>query len=316
MSHRRTSRSGESLRTLGLILAGAGLFGAGVYLGWHLSPEKGEAPGVQESPPVSTPSPEEAEPKGPLAGEPLTGQPEPSGEEPGEALPPPVQGAFIALVIDDLGRSLAEIDALDRLAVPLSYAVLPYEPKTREVVAELRRRRKEILCHLPMEAWNGANPGPGALSSAMSLEELAAATRAALAAVPGAVGLNNHMGSSLSADPRAMAAILAVVGERQLFFLDSRTSPRSVGYRTALSLGIPAAERHVFLDGDRDTQAIRHQFRRLLDVARQRGSAIAIAHPHSTTLEVLAAEIPVARDRGYEFVPVSYLLDRTAAHPE
>jgi polysaccharide deacetylase 2 family uncharacterized protein YibQ len=237
--------------------------------------------------------------------------------EPGAtgALPREPGATRIALVIDDLGRSLDDLESLRRLDVPLTYAVLPFESQTPEVVATLRRRHEEILCHLPMEPRNGGNPGPGALRIGMSRDQLRNATQAALAAVPGAAGVNNHMGSGLSADAPSMATILGVIGAQGLFFLDSRTSAQSVAYRLATSLGVPAAERQVFLDDDPTPDAVAAQFHRLLDLARTRGEAIAIGHPHSATLATLALEVPRAQSLGYHFVRVSALLDRPTPPP-
>ncbi len=268
----------------------------------------------QPAPPgegVPAPEPEGAAPtKPPPAGPPRGAEPPPGPA--GSAVPPPRprEGpARVALVIDDLGRSFEELTSLEALGVPLSWAVLPFESRTSEVAAEIKRRGHELLCHLPMEAKNGENPGPGALRSAMSGPELAEATRKAIAAVPGAVGVNNHMGSGLTADRERMAAVLAAIRANELFFLDSRTSAESVGYAVAIELGMPAAERQVFLDPDPAPEAIRAQFERLLSLARERGAAIAIGHPYPSTLAVLAEEVPRARAAGYEFVPVSYLLD-------
>jgi uncharacterized protein len=222
----------------------------------------------------------------------------------------PVHGARIAVVIDDLGHDVAELRPLEGLGVPVTYSVLPYEQQTPQVVAELRGRRAEMLLHLPMEPKNGENPGPGALLQGMSDGELRQRTEAALKAVPGAVGVNNHMGSLLSAEEGPMTTVLGVLAERNLFFLDSRTSAESVGYKVALGLGVPAAERQVFLDGEATPEAIHTQFQRLLDLARTRGAAIAIGHPHPETLAALVREVPRARAEGFEFVPVSYLLTR------
>ena len=222
----------------------------------------------------------------------------------------PVHGARIALVIDDLGHDVAELRPLEALGVPVTYSVLPYEPQTPEVVAELRQRKAEILLHLPMEPRNGENPGPGALLQGMSDGELRQRTEEALKAVPGAVGVNNHMGSLLSAEEGPMTTVLGVLAERSLFFLDSRTSADSVGYKVALGLGVPAAERQVFLDGEATPEAIHAQFQRLLSVARARGSGVAIGHPHPETLAALTREVPKAKADGFEFVPVSYLLTK------
>jgi uncharacterized protein len=223
----------------------------------------------------------------------------------------PVHGVRVALVVDDLGGSVGELQPLEELGVPVTYSVLPFAEETPQVVSELRQRRAEILLHLPMEPKNGEDPGPGALLQGMTDEELREKTLAALQAVPGAVGVNNHMGSLLSAAEGPMTAVLGVLAARGLFFLDSRTSAQSVGFEVARRLGIPAAERQVFLDGDPAPEAIRGQFERLLGLARVHGAAIAIGHPHPDTLAVLTAEVPRARALGYEFVPVSYLLTRS-----
>jgi uncharacterized protein len=217
----------------------------------------------------------------------------------------------LALVIDDLGRDINEVQVLKALGIPISYSVLPFEEQTQPVVAALRAQKVEILCHLPMEPKNGQyDPGPGALRLGMGEAELQERTLAALQAVPGATGVNNHMGSVLSENESSMRAILGVLATRNLFFLDSRTSPKSVGYRIASSLGMPAAERQVFLDDDPRDEAITKQLERWLALAKSKGAAIAIGHPHPQTLAVLAREVPRIREAGYQFVPVSFLLDR------
>ncbi|MEM8996485.1 MAG: divergent polysaccharide deacetylase family protein [Acidobacteriota bacterium] len=216
----------------------------------------------------------------------------------------------IALVIDDLGRSLADIEALGRLGVPITYAVLPFETRTPEVVSMLRGRGQEIFVHLPMEAKGAANPGPGALRVAMADAELRRLTAAALDAVPGAVGVNNHMGSAVAADRRSMSTVLQELKQRGLVFLDSRTSADSLGYSLARQFDVPAGERQVFLDTHRDRDFIRKQFRVLRKSSTKRGAAIAIAHPYRETLEILAEEVPAAKADGFEFLVASRLFDR------
>jgi polysaccharide deacetylase 2 family uncharacterized protein YibQ len=225
-----------------------------------------------------------------------------------ELAPASEHASPVAIVIDDLGRSVEVIEELRRFGVPLTYAVLPFETRTAAVAARLAELGEQVLCHLPMEAERGENPGPGALVETMSEREIREATRLALDAVPNAVGVNNHMGSAFSADPAAMSAVLSVVRKRGLFFLDSRTSAASVGYTLAREAGIPTAERKVFLDGDRTHAAIRRELRRLLALANRGEPAIAIGHPYPETLGVLAEEIPRAREKGYRFVRISELV--------
>ena len=176
----------------------------------------------------------------------------------------------IALVIDDLGRSLDDLENLRRLGVPLTYAVLPFESQTPEVVANLREAAPRGD---PLPPADGApqrrRPRPRSPAHRhVARPQLRQATLAALAAVPGAAGANNHMGSGLSANAPAMSTILEVLAAQGLFFLDSRTSAQSVAYRLATSLGVPAAEqpglpRWTTTSASRD--AVAAQFQRLLD---------------------------------------------------
>lgn len=321
--YRRADRKRPSGRRPWLYAAIGVLFAVGIYAGLRLTqppprPDFSALPRPAELAPA-TPTGEEAPPPAPATVAPES-QPPPSADpapNPDADLrvarqppPPPTDRPRIALVIDDLGRRMDDLDTLANLGVRITYSVLPFESRTPQVVAELRRRGVEILCHLPMEPKNGAaNPGPGALLLSMDHDELVAATRRALDAVPGAVGVNNHMGSGLLSQRNALDAVLSVVAENRLYFLDSRTSADTLGYSLARHLGLPAAERQVFLDTERDPAFIRGQFDELRATARKRGAAIAIAHPYRETLALLATAIPAAQAEGFEFVTVSELLD-------
>ncbi len=222
---------------------------------------------------------------------------------------------LVALVIDDLGRSVSDLDRLAALGIPVSYAVLPFEERTPAVVQWLREKDEEYLLHLPMQGAPGADPGPGALLANMSLAQLRTATAAALAAVPGAAGVNNHMGSVLSADERAMAEVMSVLAGENVYFLDSRTTAQTRAYDAALEAGVPVARRQVFLDGDLDPEVVRSRFLETLEIASQQGAAVAIGHPHAVTLDLLTTEVPKAVALGYRFVPVSFLLERPVGEP-
>ena len=331
-------RQRGSARGWTLLLAGLALFALGAYFGerllqrlaaWRAPAPYSVASSKEKRPPASpTAPPGQAAKRQPDAAAPASAHPSPAAAEAlaaAAAVARPDSGqtrARVAIVIDDLGRDPAAIEVLSAIAagaspaVQLSYAVLPFESRTAEVVEALRRHGAEILVHLPMDPEGTENPGPGALTLEMSKRELAAATAAALAAVPGAVGVNNHMGSKLSSDRSAMAAILGEVRREGRYFLDSRTSAQSVGFEVARELGIAAASRDLFLDDDPGRSAIAAQFAQLLARARAQGAAIALAHPRPATLAALAEEIPRAVALGFEFVPVSYLLERSEELPE
>jgi len=314
--HRRRTGNAPGPRPGGRwILLVAVAFGAAAF-GWWWAARPVAKPTREQIRGVPGTAGSVERPERPSRSEEPVGVPEGGGEKlpPLPTIPgPPEPVGNLALLIDDLGRSIAELEALDALGIPVSWAVLPFESQTDEVVAWLAREPREVLCHLPMEASNGADPGPGALTAAMSLRELAGSTRRALARVPTAVGVNNHMGSELTADRRALTAVLEVVRERDLFFVDSRTSAHTVGYELAREMGIPATERQVFLDADGTVEGVREQLERWKAIARERGAAVAIAHPRASTLQVLREEIPRAQEEGFVFVPVSFLLDRSGA---
>ena len=190
--------------------------------------------------------------------------------------------ARIAIVIDDLGHDRAAAERLLALGLPLSYAVLPFENHSVEVAELLRSRGAEILLHLPMEPEGGADPGPGALTERMSPAEAADATRVALDAVVGAVGVNNHMGSAVTADRATMEAAIGVLDEKGLFFLDSRTSAESVGYDVARSASVPTSRRDLFLDEVDDEEAIGKAIDQLIAIARAKGAALRMHPPGSS----------------------------------
>lgn len=306
-------RSGGS-RPL-LIFAAVLLFAGGIYLGLKLAepPPRPNLPPPEEEvlhDPDTQPRPK------PPAVKPT--RPQAPSPDPNEERQPPFKdgkGPRIAIVIDDLGRSVAAVEALLALGEPITFAVLPFESETPQVVKRLQAAEAEMILHLPMEARGHANPGPGALLLAMAPNQLQEGTRAALAAVPGVRGVNNHMGSALAADEGAMEAVLGVLKDQNLFFLDSRTAADTRGYAVARRLGLPAAERQVFLDNERETAAILRQLHELFALAKSRGGAIAIAHPYPETLAALRSELPKARSQGIEIVPASQLLDRRPPSP-
>jgi polysaccharide deacetylase 2 family uncharacterized protein YibQ len=311
MARRRKSRRSPLL--LLLVIAALGVaFAAGVWIARpRPAPGAGRPPAARPAPAPAKPPEERARPR------PATPRPEPPTDATSVERPPgPATRARLALVIDDLGRDLAEVERLLALDLPLSYAVLPFEPRSEEVALRLREAGAEVLVHLPMEGHGDVDPGPGAVLERLSPRRIGALTGRAIDAVPGATGLNNHMGSRVTADETAMSAILDVVARRGLFFLDSRTTAETRAFEWARERGIPAAKRDVFLDDDPSEAAVSAQFAAWLEAARTNGAAVAIGHPREATLAVLERELAGVRAAGFELVPISFLLERSESLPE
>jgi len=214
--------------------------------------------------------------------------------------------ARVVIIFDDAGGSLTDLEPILVLGRPVTVAVLPGLRYSREVAIRAQAAGLDVFLHLPVEPEDAEqNMGPGGVTTAMTDEDIATTVRADLAWVPGVVGINNHMGSKGTADPRVMRAVLAVAMERRLLFIDSVTTPRSVAAQTATEMRVPNAARDVFLDNADDAEAIRERLKLLITVAKRRGTAVAIGHTHRLTARVLAEMLPEFDREGIDIVPVS-----------
>jgi polysaccharide deacetylase 2 family uncharacterized protein YibQ len=228
--------------------------------------------------------------------------------------PDPEPAARLAIVIDDLGNDVDVVRRVAAMSSPVTAAVLPALARSRESADILRAGGKEILLHLPMEPLDpGANPGPGEVRVGMTASEIASLVASDIADVPGAAGVNNHMGSRASADRATMNAVFSVLRQRRLFFLDSRTTAFTVAVEEAARRGVPCVSRSVFLDDAPDEASVVAQLDRAVEEARAQGAAIAIGHPHAATLAVLERELPDIAGRGLVLCRVSDLV--AAARP-
>ncbi len=184
----------------------------------------------------------------------------------------------IYVVLDDAGYDLDQLRPFLDVPGDLAIAVLPQLPDSREAARMVHNAGKTVMLHLPMEPVGGADPGPGAILMEMSEQEITDLVRANLASVPGAVGVNNHMGSRATADERVMETVIREVDRHGLFFVDSRTSAETVGALVASRLGVAHAERHVFLDNDRDRDSLIAVLRTVVDRAATQETVVAIGH--------------------------------------
>jgi polysaccharide deacetylase 2 family uncharacterized protein YibQ len=224
----------------------------------------------------------------------------------GWLLPAPVNAGNLVIVMDDLGYNLARAERILALPAPVTMAVLPFAPHSAEVARRALAAGRDVILHQPMEAFPGAHvrPAPGTLTAAMTPGEFATQFEAALAAVPGIIAVNNHKGSRLTEDPETMQRLMSHLAARELAFLDSRTTPRSVAYRTARDAQLPSMQRDVFLDHVATYGAVKAAFQYALRVAGERGYAVVIGHPHEVTISFLEETLPIL-PAGFQVVSFS-----------
>ena len=219
----------------------------------------------------------------------------------------------IAIVIDDIGHQKARGRQAAMLPGAVTFAVIPHTPHGKSMAELLHRLNREVIVHMPMEPASHHNPGPSAILTSMTRADIERLVRHALTSVPYARGLSNHMGSRATADARVMDVMMGAVAQyapQPLFYLDSRTTARSVTRSAAAKHGIPHLTRDAFLDNVREASAIRAQLGKLVAAARRKGYAIAIGHPYPETLEILADRIPYLSESGVSLVPLSALAFR------
>lgn len=217
----------------------------------------------------------------------------------------------VAIIIDDLGYSLKAIDDICRLNIPVAVAILPYSPFAWETAQIAHRHNLEILLHLPLEAVNkdnGSNHTEGLITTIMTEEEILDSLQDCFTKIPHIKGVNNHMGSKVTADSRLMELILGEIKKKHLFFVDSRTSPQSVAFQLAQKIGVPATYRHVFLDTEVNPKSVKSQLETLLELAQKNGHAVGIGHPWPETIQVLQENLELFEKYNCQPVAVSNLL--------
>jgi polysaccharide deacetylase 2 family uncharacterized protein YibQ len=192
----------------------------------------------------------------------------------------------IAIIIDDIGNDPELAQAFIQLGLPVTLSLLPLGAYTGAIVGTAKERGCEYMLHLPMEpkGYPQLDPGPGSLFRKMEDDQITQILNDDLKRVPGARGVNNHMGSEFTEDQSKMSLLLREIKKRTLFYVDSRTTSQTVAYSVAKSIGVPVASRTVFLDNELSTRAMEFQLGRLQAVARESGAAIGICHPHWETL--------------------------------
>lgn len=262
-----------------------------------------EKPGKPVSPSASIP-PEERPAPPPLV------TPPPAPEE----IPPKVPektGPMLAIVIDDMGRDINILRELAEVGAPVTVAVLPNLKHSKETAEEAHSKGIEVILHLPMEPRDlkGNDPGKGALLTAMGPEEIRKRIEADLSQVPYAKGANNHMGSRFTEDKDDMRTVLKALKERDMYFLDSRTSPASVAGKLAREVGIKNFDRNVFLDNNQDVAYIKRQLAEAISISKKKGKAIAIGHPHPETIQALKESVSELNANGVRVVPLSELME-------
>jgi len=220
--------------------------------------------------------------------EPAVSQPEEIHHPAQTVIHDPKKIPRVAIIIDDMGYHPAIGRGLLNLDLELSFAFLPHAPFSGQLNDLAVQKGRDILVHIPMEAQASKwDPGPGALYLKTPPEKQLKILQEDLAAIPNAIGTNNHMGSKFTANRPAMHRVLAEIKKQGLFFIDSYTTGKTKGLDEAKKMGMKTNRRDIFLDNDQNRKKICRQLGKLISKAQKNGQAIAIGHPYRATLDAL-----------------------------
>ena len=233
----------------------------------------------------------------------------PDEKAPPKVLKSPGKGR-LAIIIDDMGASMLEARSLSAIGVPLTFSIIPGLGSYREVAAYATSNGIEIMIHIPMQSkgWPRRRLESNGLLVSMEDVDIKEHLESFTRDIPQAVGANNHMGSEFTEHEEKMTSVLRVLKGRGLFYIDSVTSPKSVGQRMALEMGMKSGRRNVFLDNEQNSSYIMGQLNQAVRQARKNGGVIAICHPHPATIKTLSAVLPTLNEQGITLVPASRLV--------
>jgi polysaccharide deacetylase 2 family uncharacterized protein YibQ len=215
----------------------------------------------------------------------------------------------VAIIIDDLGYDNDLAKNYLELGIPFTFSVLPFSPFQKNIAMAAHKKGVEIMLHLPMEAdeYPQVSPGPGALLTTMSPDKLIEQLNNDIDDIPFIKGVNNHMGSKMTAIDTQMYQIFSVLKKRSLYFVDSRTTAMTICGPSARLFKVPFAERDVFLDHVQDPGFIRNQIKLLVEIADKHGEAVGIIHPHPETYLIIREMLPYLQKR-VNLVPASKIV--------
>lgn len=219
----------------------------------------------------------------------------------------PLKGK-IAIVIDDFGYNLNNLELLKTIKGPLTVSVLPNLGYSQVVAEKLHALGFEVILHLPLEPKEKYRLEKDTILTGMKEEKIKGIINRALEGIPFVRGVSNHMGSRATEDEQTMGTVLKELKKRRLYFLDSLVTQASVGRSTSRKIGLGFAQRDIFLDNQQDAGYIKEQLNKLKARAERLGQAIGIGHDRKITIEVLKEVIPEFKKQGFKFVYVSDLV--------
>ena len=221
---------------------------------------------------------------------------------------------LLAIVVDDFGYySDTLFDQFSALHPNLTFAILPYLNHSEKCMQKATASGHETIIHMPMEplSYPKNNPGPHAIYVQQSPKEIQRRVKKYMEHLPLCVGANNHMGSLATADKEVMQTVLNTLKEKELFFLDSRTTSSSVGYKIAQKMLMPSLENDLFLDTpDTSNKTLQTKIKELKRMMKSKKQIVVITHCNNQTkYEYLKQFLHELKGLNLKIVPITELFE-------
>lgn len=220
----------------------------------------------------------------------------------------------IALMVGGLGLNAEGTrSAIAKLPGAVTLGFAPYGAAIEERAAEAREAGHETALQAPMEDFSdsASDPGPHTLKTSASDADNLDLLRWLMSRFTGYVAVVNYLGGKFTAERREISPVLREIAARGLGYLDDGSSPRSVARDVAATLAMPSARADLVIDATAAPEAVDAALARLLDLAREHGTAIGVATASPNSVERLARWTDALELKGVALVPLSALMSAT-----
>lgn len=191
----------------------------------------------------------------------------------------------LVIIIDDVSFKW-QVNKIK--AIPFKITPSFFPPSKRHPNTPIYAKTfSHYMIHLPFEAIHFSRPESNTLHIKDSYQTILKRIEYVKNLFPKAKFINNHTGSTFTSNKEAMIKLFRALKNENLGFVDSKTTPYSKSKEAQKVYNIPLFARNIFLDNKANTQYIQNQLQKAIKIAKKRGYAIAIGHPHPVTLATL-----------------------------
>ena len=228
----------------------------------------------------------------------------------------PTKISYLVIIINGFGNGADGTREFMYMDIPFTAAVMPGGSYTEDEAHRLLANGKEVIINMPMEAKNMRNISLPEISitDSNTKAEARAALLKAIGQIPGATGINNHLGTKVMENEELVTTILSTAMESNLYFVDTLTTNRSKALEVAESLGAKVYTADILLDGRGDIRRIERNLRRAGERAAENGFAVAVGHVGPQGGRATAAAIQniytELRQKGVYIITMSELISK------